>query len=262
MEALDTIQARAQAESNAPAGAPANPASPAAPGNPPIQGKPVKPTPSWVKKLGPFGPFALLLLKLKGVLFAILKLKFLFSFGTFIVLYVALFGWRYGLGIAASILIHEMGHYIDIRRRGLPAEMPVFLPGLGAYVRWNALGVTRSQIAQISLAGPLAGWIAAAICFIAYTYTHDPLWAALARTGAVLNTLNLIPVWVLDGGTATFALDALGRAALLVTALALWGYTGESFFLFVAAGFAWRIFTALTAPTKTTGAPGPTTQPS
>ncbi len=249
MEALDTLQAQAQA---APNGSPANPAgpnqaNPAAPGAPPVQGTPAKPTPNWVKKLGPFGPIALLLLKLKGVFFALLKLKFLFSFGTFIVLYVALFGWRYGLGIAASILIHEMGHYIDIRRRGLPAEMPVFLPGLGAYVRWNALGVTRSQIAQISLAGPLAGWIAAAICFLVYTYTQDPLWAALARTGAVLNTLNLIPVWVLDGGTATFALDAFGRAALLVTALALWGYTGEGFFLFVAAGFAWRIFTALKA---------------
>ena len=244
MEALDTLQAQAQA---APNGSPANPNNPAATGTPPVQGTPAKPTPNWVKKLGPFGPVALLLLKLKGVLFALLKLKFLFSFGTFIVLYVALFGWRYGLGIAASILIHEMGHYIDIRRRGLPAEMPVFLPGLGAYVRWNALGVTRSQIAQISLAGPLAGWIAAAICFLIYTYTQDPLWAALARTGAVLNTLNLIPVWVLDGGTATYSLDAIGRAALLLTALALWGYTGEGFFLFVAAGFAWRIFTALKA---------------
>ena len=39
-----------------------------------------KPTPNWVKRLGPFGPVALLLLKLKGVLFAVLKLKFLFSF--------------------------------------------------------------------------------------------------------------------------------------------------------------------------------------
>jgi hypothetical protein len=48
--------------------------------------------PSWVKKLGPFGPLALLLLKLKTVFFFLLKAKFLFSFAFFIVLYVGLFG--------------------------------------------------------------------------------------------------------------------------------------------------------------------------
>lgn len=200
--------------------------------------------PNWIKRLGPLGPLALLLLKLKTALFFLLKLKFLFSFILFIGLYVGLFGWRYGLGISAAILIHEMGHYIDIKRRGLPAEMPVFLPGLGAYVRWTNLGVTRRQIAQISLAGPLAGWIAAAICFLLYTETRDPLWAALARTGAVLNTLNLIPVWVLDGGQAVQSIGLAERVTLLFAAVGCWFYTGEGLFLFVAAGFAWATFTA------------------
>ena len=207
---------------------------------------PAAPPPSWIKKLGPFGPLALLLLKLKSVLFFLLKAKFLFSFVFFIVLYVGIFGWRYGLGISVCILIHELGHYIDIKRRGLPAEMPVFLPGLGAYVRWNALGVTRRQIAQISLAGPLAGWIAAAICFLLYTQTGDPIWAALARTGAFLNTLNLIPVWVLDGGKAFLALGEIERVSLLILTLGLWYYTREGLFLFVAAGIVWRIFTLFT----------------
>ena len=212
-------------------------------GSGPQSAKPKPPPPSWVKKLGPFGPVALLLLKLKSVLFLVFKLKFLLSFGFFIALYVGLFGWRYGLGISVCILIHEMGHFIDIKRRGLPAEMPVFLPGFGAYVRWNALGVTRRQIAQISLAGPLAGWIAAAICFLIYAQTGDPLWAALARTGAFLNILNLIPVWTLDGSIAAYALAAVDRAALLALTLGLWYYTGEGLFFFVAAGLTWRLFT-------------------
>jgi len=199
--------------------------------------------PGWVKKLGPFGPFALLLLKFKTLFFFLFKLKFLFSFLFFIALYVSIFGWRYGLGISACILIHEMGHFLDIKRRGLPAEMPVFLPGFGAYVRWSGLGVTRRQIAQISLAGPLAGWVAAAVCFLIYAQTRDPLWAALARTGAVLNVLNLIPIWVLDGGQAVSVLGAVERAALLATALGLWYYTGEGIFFFVAAGTTWRLFT-------------------
>jgi Zn-dependent protease len=201
------------------------------------------PTPNWIKRLGPFGPIALLLLKFKTLIFALFKLKFLFSFLFFIALYVGIFGWRYGLGISVCILIHEMGHFIDIKRRGLPAEMPVFLPGFGAYVRWTSLGVTRRQIAQISLAGPLAGWIAAAVCFLLYAQTHDPIWAALARTGAFLNILNLIPVWMLDGGQAASVLSAVERAALLAAALGLWLYTGEGIFVFVAAGATWRLFT-------------------
>ncbi|HEY9126017.1 MAG TPA: site-2 protease family protein [Acidobacteriaceae bacterium] len=204
-----------------------------------------KPTPTWVKKLGPFGPLALLLFKLKTVFIALLKFKFLFSFFAYAALYVGLFGWRFGIGFAVCVLIHEMGHYVDVKRRGLPAEMPIFLPGLGAYVRWRAMHVSLRTMAQVSLAGPLAGWIAAAVCFLIYSYTQDPLWAALARTGAILNVLNLTPVWVFDGGIAGYALDAMQRAALLMTCLWLWYYTREGFFLLVAAAFAWRLFTAV-----------------
>jgi Zn-dependent protease len=204
------------------------------------------PPPNWVKRLGPFGPLALFLLKFKSLFFVLLKFKFLFSFLLFIWLYVALFGWRFGLGFCACILIHELGHYIDIRRRGLPAEMPIFLPGFGAYVRWTGLGVTLRQIAQISLAGPLAGWVASAICYLIYAQTLDPIWAALARTGAFINVLNLIPVWFFDGGLACRTLGAAERAGLLAVCLSLWYYTGEGVFLFVALGAIWRIFTALT----------------
>lgn len=217
--------------------------NPPPPPDPAAKNKPTATQAKWMKRLGPFGPLVLLLAKFKSLLFVLFKLKFLFSFLLFIGLYVSLFGWRFGLGISAAILIHEMGHYIDVKRRGLPAEMPVFLPGLGAYVRWTSMGVTRRQIAQISLAGPLAGWIAAAACFLIYAQTRDPLWVALARTGAVLNVLNLIPIWVLDGGQAAHALGMAERGALLAAAVGLWLFSGETIFLFVAAGFAWRLFT-------------------
>jgi Zn-dependent protease len=182
---------------------------------------------AWAKRLGPFAPIAILLAKSKTLLLAIFKLKFLLSFFSFAGLYVMVFGWRFGIGFAASILIHEMGHFINVKRRGLPAEMPVFLPGLGAYVRWTGLGVTLRQRAQISLAGPLAGWVAASGCYLIYTQTHEPIWAALAHAGAFLNLLNLIPVWVLDGSQAMNALGMTERAGVLTVALALWIYTGQ-----------------------------------
>jgi Zn-dependent protease len=157
--------------------------------------------------------------------------------------YWTLFGAKFGIGFAGLILIHEMGHFIDIKRRGLPAEMPVFLPGLGAYVRWQALGVSLQTRAAVSLAGPLAGWIASAACVLLWWRTGNGIWAALARAGAWLNVLNLIPVWLLDGGQAVLVLNKAERLVLLTACVALWLLMGENLFFLVALGAGWRLFT-------------------
>jgi Zn-dependent protease len=197
---------------------------------------------NWAKKLGPLAPVAIFLAKAKW-LFALFKLKFLFSLGAFFALYWAMWGWKFGVGFGVLILIHEMGHYIDIRRRGLPADMPVFLPGFGAYVRWQALGVSLETRAGVSLAGPLAGLLASFVCLAVWWKTGDPIWAGLTRAGAWLNLMNLIPVWILDGGQATNALDRNGRWLLLAAAVLCALVFREGVFLLVAAGFIWRLFT-------------------
>jgi Zn-dependent protease len=197
---------------------------------------------NWARKLGPLAPIAIFLAEAKW-LFALFKLKFLFSLGAFFALYWAMWGWKFGVGFGVLILIHEMGHYIDIRRRGLPADMPVFLPGFGAYVRWQALGVSLQTRAAVSLAGPLAGLFASVACLLLWWKTSDPLWAALTRAGAWLNLMNLIPIWILDGGQATNALDRNARWILLGAAVFLALIFQEGVFLLVAGGFAWRLFT-------------------
>jgi len=204
----------------------------------------------WAQRLGPVGPVAILLAKGKFLLTAIFKLKFLLTFFAFFGVYWAMFGARFGIGFAVLILIHEMGHYIDIKRRGLPADMPVFLPGFGAYVRWQALGVSLETRAEVSLAGPLAGFLAALACAILWWQTGDPLWAALARAGAVLNVLNLTPVWVLDGGQAALALSKTERIILLTACLALWLVLGQGVFFLVAAGAAYQVFFAGDLPAR------------
>lgn len=197
----------------------------------------------WVKWLGPLGPLAILLAKGKGFLVVLLKFKFLLSFAGFIVVYWGLWGWRFGVGFACLILVHEMGHYIDIKSRGLPANMPVFLPGLGAYVKWQAMGVSLETRAAISLAGPLAGWFGAAICGLLWYLTGNHIWAALAGTSAWLNVVNLVPVFILDGGQAVLALSKIERALLLAASVALAALLWQATFLFVAAGMLWRLFT-------------------
>ena len=204
----------------------------------------------WVRKLGPVGPIAVLLAKSKVLLTAVFKLKFLLSFVAFLGIYWAAFGMKFGIGFAVLILIHEMGHFVDIKRRGLPAEMPVFLPGLGAYVRWQALGVPLETRAAISLAGPLAGFFASLACAVLFWQTGNPLWAALARAGAVLNLLNLIPVWVLDGGQAALALSKMERIVLLTACLALWLVLGEGMFFLVALGWGYQVFFAGRLPAR------------
>ncbi len=198
----------------------------------------------WTRRLGPVGSIALLLAKGKTILLALLKLKFLLSFFAFIAIYWAAFGMKFGIGFAVLILLHEMGHFIDIKRRGLPAEMPVFLPGFGAYVRWQALGVPLEMRAAVSLAGPLAGFLAALACAALWWQTADPLWGALARVGAVLNLLNLIPVFILDGGQAVLALGRMQRIVLLLASLALWLGLGQTMYFLVALGAGYQVFFA------------------
>ncbi|HWX54545.1 MAG TPA: site-2 protease family protein [Verrucomicrobiae bacterium] len=197
----------------------------------------------WAKRLGPLGPIAFIVVKFKTFIFAIFKLKFLFSFALSALVYWNLWGWRFGLGFLMLILIHEMGHFIDVKRRGLPADMPVFLPGLGAYLRWQAMGVSLETRSAVSLAGPLAGWMGAAVCGLLWWQTGNGIWAALGYVGASFNALNLIPVSPLDGGHAFNALSRAERALVLLVAVVLGLGFGKWIFYGVAAGAAWRLFT-------------------
>ncbi len=197
----------------------------------------------WAKRLGPLAPVLLLLSKLKGALFLLFKMKFLFSFFAFFGLYWALFGWKFALGFTLSILVHEMGHFWAVKRRGLKADLPVFLPGLGAYVRWYSMGIPLDGLADIALAGPLFGLGAALVCLGLYQGTRQPVFVALAHTGAFINLINLVPVLGLDGAQATYALNQLQRILLCATCVVLFGLMHEGVFLFLAAGMGWRIFT-------------------
>ena len=145
----------------------------------------------WTKRLGPLAPAALFLLKIKSFLFVLLKLKFLLSLAAFFGIYWAIFGWQFALGFTLSILIHELGHFVAAKRRGLKVDLPMFLPGLGAYVRWYGMGVSREDLAGIALAGPLFGLLAALACWGLFWRTHLDIFLVLANVTAWLNLLNM-----------------------------------------------------------------------
>jgi Zn-dependent protease len=168
---------------------------------------------------------------------------FLLSFAAFIAVESMYGGFKFGIGFSLLIMIHEFGHFIDVKRRGMEADFPMFLPGLGAFVRFRLGNISREVRAGVSLAGPLAGLIAAIACVAAWYVTGDRYWGVLAQSGAWLNVLNLTPVWISDGGQAALALGKMQRAGLLIASVAMWLVTGETVLLIVAAGALFRLFT-------------------
>ena len=196
----------------------------------------------WTRRLGPLAPVIFFIAKLKTYFFLLFKLKFLLSFLGFFAIYWALFGWRFGLGFTLAILFHELGHYVAARWRGLKVDLPVFLPGLGAYVRWYSMGINLEDLSSIALAGPFAGLLTSLLCGGIAMATHSPLFSALAHVTAWLNVLNLVPVLGLDGAQATYALDRLQRWLILATTLLCFGLLHEWVFLFIALGMGFRIY--------------------
>ena len=198
-------------------------------------------SPGWTRKLGPFAPIALLLLKGKFFL-SLLKLKFLLSFAIFAGIYWALYGAKFGVGLAVLILVHELGHFVEVRRRGLEADLPMFIPGFGAYVRWSAAGVTPQTRALVSLAGPLAGTLGALLCILLWLDTRQGLWIGLASFSALINLMNLIPVWSLDGAQAMAAINRPGRIGIAIAALLFAASFSQPLLLLVAGGAVYRAF--------------------
>jgi len=100
-----------------------------------------------------------------------------------------------------------MGHVIQLRREGIPASAPLFIPFMGAVVGMKRLPDDALAEARVGLAGPLLGSVGAAACLLIYGLTHDDYWRALAFVGFFLNLINLIPVLPLDGGRAMAAMS-------------------------------------------------------
>ena len=147
--------------------------------------------------------------KLKGLLLLLPKLKILTTSGTMLVsiaAYSLFWGWKFALGFVILLLVHEIGHVIQLRREGIKASAPVFIPFLGAAVWAKSLGDNAVAEARVGLAGPILGSLAAAALIPVAEVTGDDFWAALAFTGLLLNLFNLAPVLPLDGGRAMAAM--------------------------------------------------------
>ena len=115
--------------------------------------------------------------------------------------------WLLGVGIVALLFVHEMGHFIVIRAKGLPASLPVFIPLLGAYVTMRQAPRNVRDEAEIALAGPIAGGLAGLGCLALYQVTGERALITLAYLTFFINLLNLVPISPLDGGRVVGAIS-------------------------------------------------------
>ena len=113
---------------------------------------------------------ALILLALtkgKLLLVGLTKLPVLASMALSLGVYAVAFGWKFAVGLIVSLYIHEMGHVAALARYGIRASAPMFVPGLGAYVRLEQYPTSPREDATVGLAGPLCSCrrVAASACF-------------------------------------------------------------------------------------------------
>jgi Zn-dependent protease len=141
-----------------------------------------------------------------------------------VVFYASKFGWPYAAGLVGLIFVHEMGHFLAARQRGLKVGAPTFIPFIGAWVDLKDKPHDAETEAYIALAGPVTGTLGALGCYYAGRVYDERLFLALAYAGFMINLFNLIPLPPLDGGRVTGVLSPkLWRLGLpLLVGLYLW----------------------------------------
>jgi Zn-dependent protease len=201
------------------------------------------------------------LLKLKGVA---VFLKFGWTGVTAIIsiaFYAVLFGWSFAIGLVALLFIHEMGHALVMKLKGIPIGAVTFIPMLGAAVTMRQMPSNAQDEAEVGIAGPIAGALASGVCLLIAELHPDPntVWAPLAYFGFFINLFNLIPIVPFDGGRILAAIDRriwlIGFIGLL--AFQIWQWTQGNFspwlliFVIIAAVQLWsRGFTPDTPEAK------------
>lgn len=138
-------------------------------------------------------------------------------------------GWPYALSIMLILVPHEMGHYLMMRRYGLQASLPYFIPAwlispfgtFGAAIVIRDRLKNRKTLLDVGAAGPIAGFIVAVpIVFIGL---------------ATSRVIPLTPGGYIEGNSLLYAFAKFvvfgevlpnGKIDVLVNQLAWAGWTG------------------------------------
>lgn len=111
-----------------------------------------------------------------------------------------------------AVLVHEMGHFLGMRYFGYKNIRMFFIPLFGAAVSGHNVNVSVVQESIVLLLGPVPGLLIGCVCGILYLLTQAELWREGAFVFVLLNGVNLLPLYPLDGGQFVFGIFS-GRSA-------------------------------------------------
>ena len=142
----------------------------------------------------------------KGVEQNNIWLRSLVSLAFYLMLgYYIFHSWKMLLLITAIVAFHEMGHFMAMKAFRYRDLGIFFIPLLGAYVSGTKRDVSQRESSIILLAGPLPGIIIGIILYL--LYLQNPFlelagisYYTVSIALILLNLINLIPVYPLDGG--------------------------------------------------------------
>jgi Zn-dependent protease len=216
----------------------------------------------WLGGLGTLGvllwklKFVLVVLATKGklLILGLTKASTFFSMLLAFGVYWTAWGMWFAAGLVLSIYVHEMGHIAALRRYGIAASAPMFIPGVGAFIRLSAQRLAPHEDARIGLAGPMWGLGAAVAALAAAHLGGGPMYAAIAHIGAWINLFNLLPVWQLDGNRGFAALTSAQRWIVVSMFACGWAVTHDGLFVLLIIAAALRSLDAHAPTTSDRGA--------
>ena len=160
--------------------------------------------------------------------------------------YALLFPWWFAVGLVLLILVHELGHVIAAKQKGLPVSAPVFIPFLGALITMKRHPRDAVTEAYMAFGGPILGTVGALVVFglgyLINSPTYSPLFYSLALAGFMINLFNLLPIHPLDGGRIATAVSRWLWLVGLVGGLVLIIYNFSFILLIIWAMFAYDLY--------------------
>lgn len=148
----------------------------------------------------------------------------------------------FAIGLVVMIFIHEMGHVIAAKQKGLPVSAPVFIPFVGALITMKRHPTDAATEAYIALGGPLLGTIGAVAAFGLAIYYQSPDLLQVAYTGFFLNLINLLPIHPLDGGRISVAVTRWLWLVGLIGGLGIILYFRSMIFFLIWVLFAYNLY--------------------
>lgn len=156
--------------------------------------------------------------------------------------YALLFPVAVSIGLVIMILIHEMGHVIAAKQKGLPVSAPLFIPFVGALITMKKHPRDAVTEAYIAMGGPLLGTIGAVVALLLALLLDSQLLLVTAYIGFFINLINLLPIHPLDGGRISTAVTRWLWLVGLVGGLVVIIYLSSILLFIIWALFAWELY--------------------